>query len=289
MAGGSFDSSLTRVQPTFTQLAQRQPRGVPWLAQMLRCGSRAPLIGLPRDDEWTGVLTNSVKQYFELPCSPPLAYLKALVREAPSRMREGHQLKELERRVSKDTANKRRQLRTQSQSAVDEALTQLADGRTAPAWWVLEGTTMVDCALLASNVTVFIEGKRTESHLTSSVSWDTKRHQVFRNLDVLEALPGRQEQYLMLLIVDEDNREVLKEADDLDRQPDLAFASWPHRTPKEAEALWSHYCGFTTWQKIASVFQLCLPKTRDEANARGLTITPPDASAGPASISELGP
>ena len=145
---------------------------------------------------------------------------------------------------------------------------------TGPAWWVLEGTTKVDCALFAENVTVFIEGKRTEPHLTSSVSWDMKRHQVFRNLDVLEALPCRQEQFLMLLIVDEEKGGVLKEVEALDHGLDVAFASWPHRTRKESEALWAHYCGFTTWQQIASTLCLELPRTRDEAIARGLTIGP---------------
>ncbi len=280
MSGGPCDSSLTRVQPTFVQLAQRQASGVPWLAQLLRLGSRVPVIGLPSDDEWTGVLTRPVQRSFEFPCLPPLEYLKALVREARSRMPEGTQLHELEQRASKETACNRRQLRQQVPSVVNEALTQLAGGRTAPAWWVLEGTTMVDCALFARNVTIFIEGKRTEPHLTAGVSWDTKRHQVFRNLDVLEAHPRRQQQYLMLLVVDEENSQVLKEAEALDQQPNVAFASWPHRNPKEAEALWAHYCGFTTWQRIASSFCLHLPQTRDDAIACGLTIGPTHTPGG---------
>jgi hypothetical protein len=280
MSGGRRDSSLTRVQPTFVQLGRRQSSGVPWLAQLLRLGSRASVIRLPSDDEWTGVLTKPVEQCFEFSCSPPLDYLKALVREAPSRMPEGTQLHELEQRVSKDTADKRRQLKAQAPSAVDEALKHLAAGKTAPAWWVLEGTTMVDCALFARTVTIFIEGKRTEPHLTAAVSWDKRRHQVFRNLDGLEALPDRPEQYLMLLVVDEENGEVLHEAEVLDHQPNVAFASWPHRNPKEATALWAHYCGFTTWQRIASIFQLDLPPTRDEAIARGLTISPTHAPDG---------
>jgi len=274
MSGGAWDSSLTRVQPTFLQLRQRQPSGVPWLAQLLRLGSRAPAIGLPSDDEWTGVLMRPVEQSFELPCPPPLEYLNTLVREAPERMPMGSQLDELEKRVSKETACKRCQLRQRTRSVVDEALTHLAAGRTAPAWWVLEGTTMVDCALFAKNVTVFIEGKRTEPHLTTGVSWDTKRHQVFRNLDVLEAFPDRQAQYLMLLIVDEGNGKLMKEAEALDQQPDVAFASWPHRNPKDSDELWAHYCGFTTWQRIASSFRLDLPKTRDDAIARGPVVTP---------------
>lgn len=280
MSGGVHDSSLTRVQPTFIQLARKQASGVPWLAQLLRLGSRASVIGLPRDDEWTGLLPRPDPLSFEFPCSPPLAYLEALVREAPSRMPEGVQLHKVEQGVSKETASKRRELHQQIPSVVNEALTQLAAGKTAPAWWVLEGTTMVDCALFARNVTVFIEGKRTESHLTSSVSWDLMRHQVFRNLDVLEALPGRQERYLVLLVVDEENSEVLKEAEALDQQPNVAFASWPHRTPKEAEALWAHYGGFTTWQKIASSFSVHLPKTRDDAITSGLTISQTHAPDG---------
>ncbi len=277
MSGGPCDSSLTRVKPTFVQLARKQPSGVPWLSQLLRLGSRTAVVGLPGGNEWTGALTRPVEQSFELPCSPPLEYLKTLVHKAPERMPEGNQLNELEKRVSEETACKRRQLRQGTPSVVNEALAHLTAGRTAPAWWVLEGTTMVDCALFARNVTVFIEGKRTEPHLTTGVSWDTKRHQVFRNLDVLKAHADRQEQYLMLLVVDEENRGVLREAEELDQRPEVAFESWPHREPKDADELWAHYCGFTTWQEIASTFCLDLPKTRDEAIARDLTVNRPDA------------
>jgi hypothetical protein len=236
---------------------------VPWLARLLRLGSRAKAVGLPSDDSWTGVLTTPVEKSFELPCSPPRAYLEALVREAPTRMPDLDEYPELCKKRSDSTINKRRELRKGTRAVVEEALRHLAAGKMSRAWWVLEGTTMVDCALFAEHVTVFIEGKRTEPHLTAGVSWDVKRHQLFRNLDVLEALPGRRDQYFVLLVVDKENPATLEEATRLDESPQIAFNSWPHRGHEKANTLWSHYLGYTTWQRIAETFGgLYLPNTR---------------------------
>ena len=273
MSGGDHDSSLTRVQPTLLQLARQHPNGLPWLARLLHLGSRAKAIGFPSDDSWTGGLAKPVEESFEFPCSPPRAYLEALIREAPNRMPDIELHPELSKDRSDGTNDKRRELRQGAPAVTDEALRHLAAGKTAPAWWVLEGTTMVDCALRAEHVTVFIEGKRTERHLTGGVSWDEKRHQVFRNLDVLEVLPDRRDQFFVLLVVDEENRVTLEEAIQLDKNPQMAFDSWPHRGPDEANALWVHYLGFTTWQEIARTFGgLRLPNTREESVGAGLTV-----------------
>jgi hypothetical protein len=246
---------------------------VQWLAGLLRLGSRAKAVDMPSDDSWTGVLTMPVEKSFELPCSPPRAYLEALVRNARCRMPDLDEHPELCRKRSDSTISKRRDLRKGTRLVVDEALGHLAAGKTAPAWWVLEGTTMVDCALFAQHVTVFIEGKRTGPHVTGGVSWDEKRHQVFRNLDVLEIRPDRRDQFFVLLVVDEEYQTTLNEAAQLDEDPHIAFDSWPHRGPDEANALWSHYLGFTTWQEIVRTFGgLMLPNMREDSIASGLTV-----------------
>ena len=138
---------------------------------------------------------------------------------------------------------------------------RLNDAAAGKVWWVLEGATMVDCALFAENVTVFIEGKRKERHLTGGVSWDPHRHQVFRNLDCLAALDRgvRSENSYVLLVVDADEpSQCLSEARELDEPPgfDLARKSWPHLTEEQARRLFGHYLGHTTWQAIQTAFSL---------------------------------
>lgn len=259
MAGGNFDSSLTRVQPTFLQLAKQSRDGIPWLGRLLRLGSRASELALPADDAWTGRLSTPVQESFEYPASPPRAYLETLLRLAPQRMPSDEAFERALKGLSRVSQQKRRLLRAGDSGVLAEALAALARDCSPGNWWVLEGTTMVDCALFAQNVTLFIEGKRTERRLTGGVSWDTKRHQVFRNLDALAAMSedARGRQYYVLLVVDEVEsvaRATLKQAQDLDRAPQVAFASWPHRSPAEAAQLWSHYLGHTTWQRIAENF-----------------------------------
>jgi hypothetical protein len=120
-------------------------------------------------------------------------------------------------------------------------------------WHVLEGETKVDCAIFADNLTVFVEGKRTERRLTKSVSWLRERDQVIRNLDCLRVEPNRAANWFVLLVVDA-NTTAATDARRLDLGGALVEQSLPHLTADEVTDAWMHYAGFTTWQSINREF-----------------------------------
>lgn len=267
MPGGPYDSSLTRVQPVFRQLHRLDPTGVSWLGRLLASGSRARDLGVAgREASWTGQLTRP--PIFEYQAEAPVDYLRCLV-QRPDRILDATQADtSLLSELSPAAAKRRRQLAEGDAEVVAEALRKLSAGRAGRYWWVLEGPTSVDCVLMAEQVTVFIEGKRTEPHLTGGTTWDRHRHQVFRNLDCLRAMPGRAAQYYVLLLVEE-HSPAMAEARELDGAYPVARDSWPHLDNRQAEGLFSRYLGYATWQQIAG--GLRLPKTTDEARRLGLT------------------
>lgn len=183
MAGGINDSSLTRVQPVVSALAQRAAPS--WLLRLVRLGSRASRLDLP---DVTASLASPPA--FEYPCLAPEDLLRWMITN-PSRL----DWSKLERsNLAPSTIEKRRALRDGDMVVMQEALALLqAKGRRPGSgqWHVLEGVTKVDCALFGEDVTIFVEGKRTEPHLTEDVSWLRGRDQVVRNLDCLRADPRR--------------------------------------------------------------------------------------------------
>ncbi len=263
MPGGIYDSSLTRVQPVFSQLASADPSGQKWLARLISMGTRAGLVGLPdHDNGWPGKLLRG--PCFEYPCAAPADYLKSLI-ASPERL-QWPVISGQRKKYSEVTERCRHKLLSGDAGVQATAMNKLEQGKRGRAWWILEGETKVDCAIFASGVTLFIEGKRTEPHLTAGVDWDKDRHQVIRNLDCLRALPDRKDSYFVLLAVDEANPDVLSEAQALDFDYTTAERSLPHLSSQCAKELFdAHYLGFVTWQRIAGAFNLNLPSTREEA------------------------
>jgi hypothetical protein len=273
MAGGARDSSLTRVQPVFTQLYRYDPTGSCWLGRLLALGSRAKEVGLPTEPEWWGRLTD--KPRFELPVLSPRDYLVKLA-SSPDRLvwpLKGGQPKVFRSAI---TTEKRKLLRAGDGPTQEEAKQKLAK-RTAPggeSWWVLEGRTTVDCGLFASGVTLFIEGKRTETSLTDKIEWDSRRNQICRNLDCLRVLGNKADRHYVLLVVEEGSP-LVGDAEKLDRAFSVAWDSWPHLSENAARELWRHFLGYTTWQRIVTEFRsvgpnLILPETVTEARNAGL-------------------
>jgi hypothetical protein len=69
---------------------------------------------------------------------------------------------------------------------IADALAELdAHGATGSRdkWWAFEGFTSVDCELRTEQMTLLIEGKRTE-RLSRSTHWFPQRNQLARNLEV---------------------------------------------------------------------------------------------------------
>lgn len=258
MPGGEKDSSLTRVQPVFKQLVIQDSTGQSWMDRLLAMGSRSKAADLPTAPGWTGKLMKG-RPVFEFSAPPPYDYLHYLL-EHPNRLswRKG-------KKFSGETQEKRRALLDGNEDMQAKAIECLKRNPRGSKWWIFEGTTQVDCALFAENVTLFIEGKRTEPKLTGHIEWDSKRHQVFRNLDCLRALEERTDRYCVLLIVDEANAGVLDQAKSLDTGFETARESWPHLSDSEAKELFGRYLGYLTWQDLEREFDLFLPNTREDA------------------------
>ncbi len=257
---GEKDSSLTRVQPILGDLLQRP--AADWLSVLLSLGSRANACCAGGFD-WVGNLQREppAEKCFEWCVASAPDYLKALL-VSTDRLRAATEEnpKILTRSKSQAVNLKRKQLVDGDAQTVAEGLQKLDSGRIRSGrgtWWVLEGTTKVDCAIFAEKATVFIEGKRTD-RLSKSIKWDLQRNQIFRNLDALRVAPYRQDDFFMLVIVEE-NSAAAHETERLDRGYDVAVPSWPHLSANEASCLYEqHYLGFTTWQKVTRRFGITL-------------------------------
>jgi len=264
---GKRDSSLTRVQPVLGQILANG--NADNLLRFLQLGSRSAHCSLKSILSPADSLENpAVSHRFEYPATAPAEYLKALL-SSPDRLQRAVKANPKILKSSKDphVEEMRRRLLDGDREAIAEGLKHIESGRThqgAGTWWVLEGTTKVDCAIFTEHATIFIEGKRTERKLTDRVAWDLDRSQVFRNLDALRGLRKDGGDYFVLLIV-EQGSEAEKAARLLDSDYTVAVPSWPHLTGEQARELYDqHYLGFTTWEAIASTFGITLCDTVDD-------------------------
>lgn len=260
------DSSLTRVEPAFRALSTLDPTGLRWVGFILQMGSRAAQACLPNDPTWTGPLLQEPD--FHHRCIAPLDYLSWLVAnpqnlDPKTRKRNREKAKQTGR--AGETPRNRENLFACLDSKLEEARQRLRKPggcKLGPgAWHVLEGSTCVDCVLWCEYVTVFVEGKRTETRLTDSTGWYAKRNQIVRNMECLLAEPRRTERWYMLTIVEA--AEVCKPGEGceasarlFDRDRKAVGAAVPHLDETAVDDLWSHYLGYTTWQQIQSCFGL---------------------------------
>ncbi|MDB5386258.1 MAG: hypothetical protein JWM11_1904 [Planctomycetaceae bacterium] len=262
---GLRDSSKTRVQPVLGGLVARPTSA--WLPELLAMGSRASVCR-PAGFGTTGPLLANPPFKFEHRVTAPRDYLKVLL-ASKGRLRSAVEKNGALLNSSPDpeVRKKRVSLLEGDTETIAEGLRYLDTRHVRSGkgtWWVLEGSTYVDCALFAENATVFIEGKRTEPQLTESISWDLQRHQVFRNLDTLRGEHGKNGDFFVLLIV-EAQSSAEAEARCLDTGYELAVPSWPHLSNLEARQLYEkHYLGYTTWQQVAERFEITLLDTIDD-------------------------
>jgi len=191
---------------------------------------------------------------FEHPCAPPIDYARWLLDDV---VRNGRDL-ELLKTYGSTTQTKRSALIRGDGRVVSEAHMRLsaAGGTRGKGWHLFEGTTMVDAAVFFEGVTVFVEGKRTEQHLTASTTWHEKRHQVVRNLDCLRVEPDRARRCYVMTVIEEGNVGCTADATALDRDRETFVNSLPHLSAAEVDEVRGQYLGWTTWQRIASRFGL---------------------------------
>lgn len=249
-------TAATRIRPVFQQLYEADQTGRSWLAPLLSLGGRTAELLTEEDLAALGALEQP--PLFEQAVPPPLDYLEYLVRN-PRRLKWPRDASGQPREYRASIHRKRKALLAGDVPAEQEAIREIreeqAKGSSADlkGWWVLEGATSIDCALYAEGLTLFIEGKRNEKSLKVHTNWYERRVQIYRNLDALRALPGRAERYGLLAIVEE-GTPIYQEAMAMQRDFQFARSSWPHLDSDAAAELWTHYFGFTTWQRLAEQF-----------------------------------
>ncbi|MCI0354659.1 MAG: hypothetical protein L0099_06435, partial [Acidobacteria bacterium] len=253
---GKYNSSLTRVQPVFDALHHRDPTGRSWLAFLLALGSRS--CGTTVAD--IGDLTGPPQYEFE--ADPDPRYLLWLASN-PDRLVSPDRAHW--RRWSARTQRARRRLLKGEPRFRFGAMTDLVLRYPPPrrAWWRLEGSTKVDCALATEDALIFVEGKRTELSASKDVLWYRGRNQILRNLDCAREMAFRAKipNYYVLLVV-EGNLCQPGSARWTELQqitaPETVESSFPHLNPADREEIMRQFLGYTTWEEIAGTFGLTL-------------------------------
>lgn len=263
---GKHDSSRTRVQPVFDALHSRDPSGDTWLRALLEMARHAAgpePMAIPAD---VGQLVESPR--FEFPANPPTPFLRWLI-EHPDSLSKPPDAEW--KKWGERTRQKRHALLAGDSAIQAEALAELERHLRLPrrAWWRLEGTTYVDCALLTPSTVVCVEGKRTEMGPSRGIVWYPCRNQVLRVLDCAAAYARQTDRphYFAILVVERDLVE-----HDTKRQAEIEAVtlsetvrnSLPHLTDEGRADLLSHYLGVTTWQAVVERFGLgseVLPET----------------------------
>ena len=248
MAGGLYDSSLTRVQPFFKALVARDPSGISWLGELLAATPKgAEIFGTLLDDPGellsplTSLTDKSRLGCFEYPVGPPRELLAWFVEHPgelvwPERQAFSAETLRLRRALIDDNPPGSRQ-------AVQERARALVASRPpiARGWWRFEGTTMLDCVLMTDKLVVTVEGKRTEA-LAPATAWYPKRSQLVRNLEAAKQL-AKGRRWASLLI----SETPILEGTDAHMDADLPESA-PHLDAAARAQLHAAYLGNLTWQ-----------------------------------------
>ena len=263
VAGGPYDSSITRVRPFFGALITRDRTGESWLGRLLAATPRGDAVfgerlGEPAtlDPTLTAVASNDLLGCFEFGVAPPRSLLAWYV-EHPDQL-----LWPKGKTYSEETVRMRKALLYDSAPGRADAQRQARElvEMQSPAkrgWWRFEGVSMIDCVLMTDQLVLTIEGKRTEP-LSATTDWYPKRSQLVRNLEAAKQLAhGRAWASLLVSEIP------VPEGSDAGLDA-LLPASAPHLDPASRRDLHAHYLGNITWQQACEatgiVFE-SLPKT----------------------------
>jgi hypothetical protein len=266
MAGGRFDSSLTRVRPFFTGLIRSDASAATWLRPLLVATPHARLLGGALDDPGAllPALTSPTDHgrlgCFEYPVAPPRSLLAWFIEHPEALVRPSGQ------KYSPETERLRTSLLEDeppgSRAVVQAQARQLVATRTPTArgWWRFEGTSMLDCVLATDKLVITIEGKRTEP-LSPATDWYPQRSQLVRNLEAAKQL-AKGRAWAALLI----SEELVAEGTDAALDAALPAAA-PHLTVAERDELHARYLGNFTWEDACEATGLdyaALPHSTDE-------------------------
>jgi hypothetical protein len=266
VAGGPYDSSLTRVRPFFNALIRADPSGETWVSRLLSEVPNRDVLGLSL--KAPGALLTSITAMtdrghlacYEYPVHPPRLLLTWFVENPDQLVWPRGQT------FSEETTRLRKALLYDSppgsrQVAQARARELVASRPTsAREWWRFEGTSMLDCVLLTDEVVVTIEGKRTEP-VSPATDWYPKRSQLVRNLEAARQLSqGRA--WGSLLISETLTPEGTDAA--LDR---VLSSGAPHLAAAQRDELHAHYLGNITWPRACDATGLdpaVLPESTDD-------------------------
>lgn len=252
------DSTKTRVVPVFDRLLERDATGGFWLRQLMSLGSRASFATVPEE---LGPITNSLPTWgrgLEEKLPPPMMLLEWLVQNVSSEA--------VTNSDSKDETRRRRQALADGDSeTLNEALyrlRQLQVGKpVGKGWFILEGNTSPDAFIETNTFILVVEGKHTESNLTSYTTWMKHRPQLIRHMDAAtDVAQGRSVFGLLLVEGNPDDPMFVPEKWTLGLeqhiQPDRLAQSLPHRSLRRRQNIASSILGAATWQRVCSEFSI---------------------------------
>jgi hypothetical protein len=272
MPPGIYNSSLTRVQPFFEQLFDRDATGGSWLPRLFAAAPSAhSALGDIADEPGALIRTllgphpssAAPRACFEFEVPPPRRLLQWFI-DHPDRIRWP-----ASRTFGEETTRMRRALLEDEppgrEAAQADAL-RLIDERSPSdrGWWRFEGSSSIDCVIATDRLVITIEGKRTEP-LSPSTDWYPARTQLVRNLEAARQLAhGRRWGTLLM-------SEALI--------PEGAFASVaaslddaaPHLAEAEHAELQAAYLGNMTWSDACAAVSI---------DPKSLPDTAPSESAG---------
>ena len=179
---GQYNSSKTRVEPTFNELLSRQPAWLPdlWrLAVSTRSGGpEPPLTDAP--------LLNS--KIYERALPPSMAFLRWMVQNIdkltpPPAPHFGATPGGVASAKRAHLFGSHPDLREAARSEALKEIEAKGGKGSARQWWAFEGFTHVDACFETEQCLLLVEGKRTEA-VSPSTRWFRSRNQLWRNVEV---------------------------------------------------------------------------------------------------------
>lgn len=241
--GRQFDSSRTRVAPVFQSLSG-------WVPRLLALATHGP----PDADGFDSLDLFPAAVDFgdrERRIPAPKSLLEWLVRNVKAREQDPD--------TSGEARENRAALFRRDAAAIDAALERLSAGQLSRGWHVFEGPTAPDVYIESRDAIIVIEGKRTEAGPTIDTEWVEGRHQMWRHIDAIWELRGDRRVF-GLFIVEGDNAGdvpgLWQKASTDTWSGAVIESSLPHRAAEEREQLRRCFLGVTTWQKVATEFNL---------------------------------
>ncbi len=280
---GTYNSSITRVQPFFRMLFMQDSSGQKWIPELLaecpinksyaevlshfgRDILSESLIKRKYSDKVLkhhGIPAIILEKCFEYRLPPPREFLRWMINNFeqigwPDHGCTNYSQKTLDYiyRLRGDMGPyTMEKTKAETISKLDEWGIESKKLK----WWAFEGFTYIDCYIESSHFILAIEGKRTERVIKRS-TWYDRRNQIIRNLETTQQDARRKKkEFALILITETPNDPVTLK---------IIEESLPHFTSEERSELLKHYLGSITWKQACDATGLefsALPNTTEDA------------------------